>query len=302
MNCAKCGLELPSNVKTCPKCGLINEFISPEPAPRKTKPVIYVIAALGTIALLALVLAVIAGRGNKSVTSAPGPIPGPPGNITTAPPPAPSGGGLMTAPPPGPGAGNTTPPGAAHPKPSQAVLEYLDFVKKVEEHRQMLLRDTADALMITAVSGQAQSLMDLIDMASDPDGAKARDPLSDAKKELGRQYKNWLSTLKYLDGRPAPPECREFGGAYRAVIYSEVKAIGDIAVNFNSVDVSDPRDMSGLLQALMKMKGDPSIQGDIDKSADNADAKLSQLASYYGMEKPFDVPREKKTSGSIMGF
>lgn len=294
MKCAKCGLELPPNVKTCPKCGLINEFISSEPAPRKIKPVAYVIAALGAIAVLALVLALIAGRGNKSVTSAPGSIPGPPGNVTTAPSPMPPKGGVVTVPPPA--------PGAPQPKPSQAVLEYLDFVKKVEEHRQMLLKDTADALMITAVGSQAQSLMDLIDMASDPDGAKARDPLSDAKKELGRQYKNWLSTLKYLDSKPAPPECREFGGAYREVIYRETKAIGDISVSISSIDFTNLKDMSGLLVTLEKMKGDTSIQGDIDKSADNADSKLSQLASYYGMEKPFDVPREKKTSGNIMSF
>lgn len=301
MKCAKCGLELPPNVKACPKCGLFNEFETSEPAPRKVKPIAYVIAALGAIALLALVVAVIAGRGNN-VTSAPGPVPGPPGNLTSAPPPNPSGGGVMTAPAPAPGAGNTTPPGVARPKPSQAVLDYLDFVKKVEEHRQMLLRDTADALMISSMTGQAESLMSLIDMASDPDGEKAHDPLAGAKKELGRQYKNWINTLKYLDGKPAPPECREFAGAYREVIYRETKAIGDISININSVDLSDPRAMSGLLAVFQKMKSNPAIQGDIDKSADNADTKLGQLASYYGMEKPFDVPREKQTSGNIMGF
>jgi len=46
----------------------------------------------------------------------------------------------------------------------------------------------------------------------------------------------------------------------------------------------------------------PSIQGGIDASADNADAKLTQLVSKYDMQKPFNVPREERTSGSIMGF
>jgi len=41
--------------------------------------------------------------------------------------------------------------------------------------------------------------------------------------------------------------------------------------------------------------------GNIDKAADDADAKLTTLVSNYDMEKPFDVPREKK-GGNIMGF
>ena len=47
-----------------------------------------------------------------------------------------------------------------------------------------------------------QALMDMIDMAADPEGKEARDPLADSKAELNRQYKNWLETLKYFDGKP----------------------------------------------------------------------------------------------------
>jgi len=278
---------------------MVNEFISPA-QPRKIKPIVYAIAALGLIALIAIV-AVFAMRGNESVTSVP---PGQPstGGLTNVGPGQPSGGGIMGVPEGGPGPGSTTPPGAAKPKPPRAVVDYLNFVKGVEEHRQKLLKDTTDALTMAASGGGTQSMLNMIDMAMDPEGKEAMDPLAETKAELNRQYKNWLSTLQYFDQKPAPPECRDFSGAYRSVLYNESKALGEIAAGFNSVNVMDPNDMKKLLSVLQKMKNDPKIQAGIDESADTADAKLGSLVAYYGMEKPFDVPREQKTGGNIMGF
>lgn len=303
MKCAKCGMELPANVRQCPKCGLVNEFEqASEQAPRKRSPLVYVIAGLAALAVVALVVAVIAGRGRHSVVSAPGPVPGPPGNITTAPPGQPAGGGIMTAPPGVPAPPGATPPAAVKPKPPKEVVEYLEFVKGVEKHRQMLLKDTTDALVLTSSVGVAQGLLDLIDMAMDPDGAEARDPLAETRNELNRQYRNWLSILEYFDKKPAPPQCREFSGAYRAVLYLETKAIGEIASGMKNVNLMDPKDMGRLLKNLQAMKADPTIQGNIDKACDDADAKLTALVGQYDMEKPFDVPRERKTSPGIMGF
>lgn len=297
MKCAKCGNEAPQGTAQCPNCGG-REFVDAQ-VRQGTKPVVYVIAGLAAVIIIALVVAVIAG-GRKNVATAPPPSAGPANNVVTAPPPAPAGGNVVTAPPANP-APATTPPGATKPKPPPHVVDYLQFVKKVEEHRQMLLKDTTDALTLAGVS-QAQSLMSLIDMASDPDSQQAQDPLADTKKELIRQQKNWVSTLQYFDKKAAPTECREFSGAYRDVLYREAKAITDIAASFSKVNIMDPKDMQNLLGALQKMKKDSSIQGGIDTSADNADAKLTQLVSNYDMEKPFNVPREERTSGSIMGF
>jgi hypothetical protein len=300
MECAKCGLDVPTSATLCPKCGSV-EFDRPAVIAKKgLNPIIYGIAALALLAIVALVI-VAMGRG-KNVTSAPGGVDVHGPNITTAPPGQPGPSGIITAPPGQPAPPDRTPPGATKPKPPQEVIDYLAYVKKVEEHRQMLLKDTGEALMLSAAGGSsAKGLMDMIDWASDPDGKAARDPLADSKAELNRQYKNWLDTLKFFDNKPAPPECREFSGAYRATLYNEAKAIGDIAVDFNKVNVMDPSDMSKLLGSLQKMKGDDSIQANIDKSADDADTKLTTLVSYYDMEKPFDVPREKK-GGNIMGF
>ena len=301
MKCAKCGLDLPPNVKQCPKCGMVNEFAAVE-KPRKVKPVVWVIAGLALVAIVAIAFAaVISSRAKPTVTQAPrGNLP--PGNVVTAPAAPPQPGNVVTAPAPAPPPAAAAPPGATKPKPPKEVVDYLEFVKKVEEHRQMLLKDTGDALMLSAGGSQASTLLKMIEMASDPDSKENLDPLKDAKNELLRQYKNWLSTLDYFDRKPAPDPCREFSGAYRDVLYKETKAIGAVAVSLQKVNIMDPNDMSRLLAELQKMKRDPSIQRSIDAAADNADAKLTQLVSKYDMEKPFSVPREQQTSGSIMGF
>lgn len=297
MKCAKCGLDLLQGTKQCPKCGLVNEFEQTPDAPKKKpSPLVYAIIGLAVVGLIAL-LVVMAG--GKNVTSAPGGVQRDDKSILAAPPGKPADSGIMAAPPGKPAPPDKTPAGATKPKPPQAVVDYLAYVKKVEEHRQMLLQDTGEALMLSSAAGGG--LMSMIDMAMDPEGKEAQDPLADSKKELNRQYKNWVQTVKFFDNKPAPPECREFSGEYRAVLYNEAKAIGTIAAGFNSVNITDPKDMSKLLGVLQKMKGDPSIQSNIDKSADNADAKLTALVSNYDMEKPFDVPREKK-EGNIMGF
>jgi len=300
MNCARCGLDVPDGNNQCPKCGSV-EFNKPPAAEKKRiSPMLYVIAALAVIAIAALAIYAL-GKG-KNPTSASAGVERRDANITTAPPGKPQPSGIVTAPPGQPAPPDKTPPGVTKPKPPQEVVDYLAFVKKVEEHRQMLLKDTGEALMLQAAGGStAKTLLDMIEWASDPNGKAARDPLADCKAELNRQYANWLETLKYFDNKPAPPECREFSGAYRAVLYNETKAIGDIAFNFNKVNVMNPDDMSRLLVMLQKMKADESIQANIDKAADEADAKLTALVSNYDMEKPFDVPREKR-GGNIMGF
>ncbi|MHB9036771.1 MAG: zinc-ribbon domain-containing protein [Armatimonadota bacterium] len=297
MKCPKCEAEVPQGARFCPSCGAVEH--APERS-RKRSPIVYAIGALALIAIVALVFAVFAGRGN--VTNPPGAGPLPSGDVTNAPPGQPGDGNVTNAPPGVPPPGQGTPTAAAKPKPPQQVVEYLTYVKKVEDHRQMLLKDTTSALTMAAAGGAASGLLAMIDMAMDPDGAEARDPLADTKKELNRQYKNWISTLQYFDKKPAPAECRDFSGTYRDVIFKETKALGEIAVSFNSVNIMNPQDMSKLMAALQKMKADPTIQGNIDQAADTADGSLTKLVSNYDMQKPFSVPREEKTSGSIMGF
>ncbi|MDH7602149.1 MAG: hypothetical protein QHI38_08375, partial [Armatimonadota bacterium] len=279
----------------------INEFAPPE-QPRKKKFVIWLVAGLAAVALVAVaVAAIISSWAKPTITQAPTGTTKP-GNVVTAPPPAPQPGNVVTAPPAVPPPGSPMPAEVKKPKPPKEVIDYLDFVKRVEEHRQMLLKDTSEALMLSSTGSQAMTLLKLIDMAADPDSKVDIDPLKDAKNELVRQYKNWLSTLEYFDKKPAPDECREFSGAYRELLRRETEAIGRIAQGLLRVNIMDPNDMSRLLRELQRMKNDPSIQRNIDLAADNADAKLNELVAKYDMQKPFSVPREQQVSGSIMGF
>lgn len=296
MQCAKCGLSVPQGTNRCTKCGT-NEFV--DKAPPRIKPVYWAAMALALIAIISIAFAAVM-RNRGTITEAPPGHP-PTGRLLSAPPGQPADGNLMSA-PPGVPAPATAPTTAIKPKPPQEVVDYLNHVKRVEEHRQMLLKDTGEALMLSAAGSQASSLLKLIDMAGDTDSKEAVDPLADTKKELERQYKNWLSALQYFDTKTAPNQCREFSGAYRQVLYSETRTIGEISTQMSKVNVMDPKDMQQLLVVMQKMKNDPTIQANIDRSADNADAKLTQLVSNYDMEKPFDVPRESKTSGNIMGF
>lgn len=297
MKCAKCGLELPANTKQCPKCGSINEFEQAPAAPKKKNPMMFVIIGLALVGLLALA---IYAMSNKNVTSAPGGVARDDTNITTAPPGTPADGGLVTAPPGAPGEPEKTPAGVVKPKPPQEVVDYLAYVKKVEEHRQMLLKDTSAALLL-AVGGQAKSYEAILDSIEGGGSAEVKDPMTDMRKELNRQYGNWQATLKFFDQKPAPPECREFAGAYRAVIAAETETIKREVQITSKIDVSKSSSISEGLAAMLGMQKDPNLQANIDKSADDADAKLSALVSNYDMEKPFDVPREKQ-GGSLLGF
>lgn len=303
MKCARCGLDLPPNVRQCPKCGLTNEFESLGPkASSKSKPVIIAISALAAVALIALVVGVLARRSNTSIASAPKAPSGPSAGLVTAPRAQMPSGSLMSAPAAKPPATVPNPPAATKPKPPQEVVSYLNFVKKVEDHRRMLLKDQATGLLLSSQVGEAQSLMDEINMASNPDDTKTPDPLKSTKNELNRQYKNWASTLQYFDEMAAPPECRQFSGAYRKVLSTETKEIGYLASSFNSMNIMSLNSMNKLLSGLEKMKSDPSVQGNIDKAAVNANASLNSLVAEYSMNKPFNVKVEQQSGGSLLGF
>ncbi len=298
MNCAKCGLDLPEGAKTCPKCGFVNEFCRVVSPADNRKKLLYLISGFVVVGVVAILIGVIASRGR--VTSAPGPFSQEKGNVVDLPQGNPNTGNITTVPPGNGGLEVPGTPGVIKPKPTQEMVDYLEFVKQIEGHRQKLLKDTSYAMTL-ASTGQSQSLIKMIDMAMDPEGKSARDPLIEVKTELNRQYQNWLETLKMFDSKPAPRELRDFSGAYRKVLYSETQVIGSIASGFNQVNVTNPQDLSRLLAVLQQMKNDKSIQEAIDKAADDADQKLTQLTQVYDMQKPFNVPRETP-SGRVIGF
>ena len=292
MKCAKCGLDLPPGVNFCPKCGTAADVERPAEKPRaKTKPFVYGAIILAAIGIIALMVAVIAGRGQKNVTSAP-PGAGPPDkSIVAAPPGSPNDGRILSAPPGSPAPGDVTPPAAVKPKPPKTVVDYLAFVKKVEDHRRMMLKDNSQALEL-AVQG-VLGLM--LNAAENP----SQDPWTPVANELNRQQQNWLSTLEFFDSKPAPAECRKFSGAYREALSTQAGATAQVAASVGSINPAKSSDSSAHMAPLKGMLG--TAQDPINEAVDKANGELDAVVANYDMKKPFDVLRESGAK-SIIGF
>jgi len=308
MKCARCGFDMPGGASFCPECGLRNEYAPDTRKKNKFLPWIVAGCAILVIGVAALVFA-LTHKQDENVLATSSIPPPPAANVLAAPPGVPEGGSVVQAPPGVPPPGDTTPPFAPKPKPPQYILDYLAIIKQAEEHRHKLLGDTTAAMEL-AVGGQTQSLLTLIQMVGSED-EEAIDPLADAKKELNRQYGNWISLINFLDSKTkesfdkepeAGKQCYRLYATFRGVLYSEAKTIYEIASGMNSVNIMDPKDMSKLFAILTKMKSDKSIQTNMDKASDDADARLTDLVSQYDMQKPFSITREEQSGGNIMGF
>jgi hypothetical protein len=299
MQCPKCSEEVPQGLPLCPKCGtLVVEAKAAATAPKPNRRLAYAAAAV-LLAIILGALVIRAAFSGKGVTQAGQPLPTPGPSVTNAPPPPVAGGPSVTnapAPlPPPPGPAVVAPPRAA---PPQDVLDYLAFVKWVEERRRALLQDTGRALSMTTGASMIDQMLDWLDT----EGSSApADPLADLKKELGTHVRNWQVLIGQFDSRPAPPLCAEFGGSFRAVLTTEASAMSRIDLIVGGINVTSRPSMEESVGNLQKMKADPSTQGNIDKSVELADAKLGELCSRTGIEKPFKVKKEAEVSGSIIG-
>lgn len=297
MICPKCTSELPSGTPVCPKCGRVvseNEQARPAVKPKSHLP--YAVAgALLAIIIIALIMKM--AFSGKSVTNAPqSPITGP--SVTNAPVTPTGGPSLTNAPTPGlPSAAVPVAPGK--PAPSQEVLDYLEFVKQVEAQRHALLKDTSRAL---SMQTNAKGLENMIDWVMD-ESSTPKDPLADLKKEVGIHAQNWNDLIRIFDSRRPPAQCAEFAGAYRQGLTTEAQAIFSVSSIINGLNISSTESMQQSLSQLQQMKSDPNLQGNIDKSVENADNKLGELSAQLGIAKPFDVKKETDAGGSILsGF
>jgi len=256
---------------------------------------IYAIGALAVIALIALII-VAMGRG-KNVTSAPGGVQREDSNITTAPPGKPGPSGIMTAPPGQPGTPEKTPDGVTKPKPPQEVVDYLAFVKQVEAVRcEAIVKSDLDKEAMAEV-GDIWSKM--LDMSGDA-GASDKAPLQGITDKLNRRAAAMLILLKTFDKAPAPPECRQFSGAYRRLLYTETKTLYDVAAGLGNVQAANKDDWLRYEQEMKSKQQDADVVGASNGTlSGDADRALNALVGQYDMQKPFDVSAEKP-SGNIM--
>ena len=312
--CFKCGTEVAPDAAFCPKCGQRGPG-HPEVATSDRKRKMALGGIIGAVALIGIIAAILFMNRGKNVITAPG-IPAPPsGNVLIAPPPAvqdggviiappaaPQGGEVLSAPPAVPPVAENTPAAQPKPKPSQAMLDYLQHIAYIEKHREdVLLPDTTKAFTLIQ-TGQAKAMLQMLDMASDPDASgQTADPLADFKVELTRQYGNWLVTMQYFDSKPAPPECRGIAGTFRQVIGKQAQAIYAIAYSLGQHNPADPNaNISGLVTAI---RGISAVQPDIDQAVEYSNQWLDNIWNTYDMPyAQFRIKKEQGGGGNLLGF
>jgi hypothetical protein len=267
----------------------------PTPPKPRFKPT-YILAAALLLIIIAALIMKLAFSGGKSATNAdPNVVAGP--SVTNSPTIPPDGPSVTNAPAVTSPSGPSLPNSPGKPAPPQDVIDYLEFVKQIEASRQALLKDTSRAL---SMNTQAKGLENMIGWVMDDQDAAA-DPLADVKKELGTHVQNWQGLIQQFNSRRPPAACAEFAGAYFEGLTSEVTTMSRISMVINSINLSSVDSMQQALSQLQQMKGDPNLQGNIDKSVGNADAKLTELSARIGIEKPFEVRKETAISTSITG-
>lgn len=295
MKCAKCGLDLPASTRQCPKCGLVNEVEQAPAAAKKKNPILFVLIGLAVVGLLALGIYAMSSR---NVASTPGGVERNDTNITTAPPGKPGPGGLVTA-PPGSAEPAKTPEGVARPKPPAEVVEYLNFVKAVEEVRcEIIVKSDLDKELLAEMSQVTAKMFDIAGDADAPDKA----PLEGITDKLNRKAAAMLILLQTYDKAPAPVPCREFSGSYRKLLFAETKTIYGIAAGLGKVNASSNDEWQRYAAAAKDKQQDVDVQGASNGTlANESDASLTRLVSNYEMQKPFSVsPEEPK--GSLLGL
>jgi hypothetical protein len=306
MKCPKCSADLPAGAPVCPKCMTpVAQIERPTATAKKRFPLGYILVAAGTLILIILAALILRSIfSDKSVTQAEN-VPAPPAqSVTNAPPPAVTAGPSVTnapppqAPPPAPPI--QTPPEKKVPK---EVVDYLNFLQQVERTRQALLKDTMRAVGLAAGQAQADSLMDMLNMAFDDNAPSTQQPkrASGVEKELSTHMQNWNQLVRYFDSVPAPQQCSALAGNYRAVLTTETSRINAICTTVGGTNWSDMDSIKKSLSQLEAMKTDPNLQGGIDKAVETADTSLGDICTFYGITKPFEVKKEGDAGGSIIG-
>lgn len=272
----------------------MKEEITPEQSPQSRKPIaLYIAGALAAIIIIALVVALLSSR-QKTVVLAPAAAPPPGTALTQAPMPQSPGGQAVTQAP----APALAPSGQPVQPPPQDVLDYLNDVSKIEQHRKYLLNDKGPALALLAGGGDA--LESMIRQAMDPDLNENVDPFSKVRSELSRQLKHWQNVIRSFDTLKPPPSCMQFAGAYRWVLTTETQQIGKATAILADANADNEDTMSRALSALNNMKADPNTQGGIGKAVDASETQLNSVCKQFGITKPFSVYKETSGGSIIM--
>ena len=298
MQCAKCGGELPADAKFCLSCGAPTDVTSaremtpgrisvgraPElegKRPGAHLSLVAIAGALVIIAIIALIAALLFRRpGPQVIRSETAPIKvGAP--VTQAP-----------VSPVNPGQSVTraeTPPPMQLPKktpPPPEVVEYLKFVKAIEERRVAMRDAQAEYLLKKYVSGNIGKLLaDMIGQLAEPE--EPTEQLKEPMEDLKAVASSWENLVRTFDSREAPSQCRNLAGTYRTALAQYSNTMARLFTAAIQGDISAAQHVS-------------AIQDDLDKLLAASEQELGRVCGEYGIEKDFNITPDRG-GGTVVG-
>ena len=300
MKCAKCGKELPADAKFCLSCGTpSNVTIAQEGTPvqeegrrapakeetisRTPKSLLAVAGALILVAIIALIFALFLRKpGPQVVRSDITPVkPGPP--VTQAP---------VNPVNPGPAVTQAqTPPPLRVPRkapPPPEVVEYLKFVKQIEERRVAMRDAQAEYLLKKYVSGNLGKLLaDMIGALAEPEGEPEQAIQQAPMQDLKIVASAWENLIRMFDTKQSPPQCRDLAGTYRTALAQYSNAMARLFAAAVQGDIGAAKRVN-------------DIQGDLDKQLSASEQELGRICNEYGIEKDFAITPDQG-GGSVLG-
>jgi hypothetical protein len=162
-----------------------------------------------------------------------------------------------------------------------AILDYLDFLGKIEAQRISLKNNVNGAL---SMLGAAKSM----------EGATESDQQQGANSQLNSGYSDytqqWQTLTRDFQTKQPPPDCESLANSYYRLLQDYSAYISQIQVAMQNKDMN----------TLMNLQG--SAEGQVNTDAINADSALAALCQKYSIQKPFNIPPDSGGSGtSLLG-
>lgn len=281
MQCPKCSAEVAEGSSFCPACGsptdatTARERAADQPQARTKSGLLTMAAGVIVIAIVALILALAVARkpGQQVVRTEVPPVkPGPP--VTQAP---------VNPMTPGPAVTQAkTPPPMQLPKKPPAppeVVDYLKFVRAVEERRVAMRDAQAEYLLKKYVSGGLSKILtDMIGQLASPEEPTPQtdQPMEDLKTVAAA----WENLLRAFDSRESPPQCRDLAGTYRTALGQYCNAMAKLFAAAARGDIGAVSQLS-------------SQQDEIDKNLIAANEELGKVCDEYGIKREFNITPDK---------
>ncbi len=302
MKCVRCSAEIPSQSQFCLRCGTpvsasgsggLNPSAPLRPvvlAPAKNNtPLIALVSAL-TVLVLALGAFVVKGMlAQKPAEEAPT------GLVQAPKKQQPS--GLVERPAESKPVEIVQKPAEGTPPPPAEIVDYLAFLKRIEEKRKTLEHDEiAHAMALQAVlpADQAKQFMNFGDDANTPDPKSNPTPVNETLKSTQDYDTKWNQIATEFQSKAPPQSCLTIHDAYTEFLGKSQAAILSV---FNVLE-SAKNNPQKALEDAQKMKGSSKP---IDDAMHRTDDAVKQVCDQYHIRKDFDIS-ESGGGGNMFGF